>query len=91
MKSFALACSAILASTAYAGPAGPPGPYADEAPKPYVYEYGVEDSYSGAAFGQTETSDTKLVNGNSHQLISPHLHPLPSGQPLPHHTLDKFP
>merc|ERR1719443_2327690 len=42
---------------------GHPGPY-DETPKPYAFEYGVEDSYSGAAFGQTETSDTKLVNGN---------------------------
>ena len=37
---------------------------ANFSPKPYAFEYGVEDSYSGAAFGQTETSDTKLTNGN---------------------------
>merc|ERR1719464_1993710 len=42
---------------------GHPGPY-DETPKPYAFEYGVEDSYSGAAFGQTETSDTSAVAGN---------------------------
>merc|ERR1719312_113973 len=76
MKSFAaLACSAMLATSASAAPAGPPAPYHpapvkghpgpyDETPKPYAFEYGVEDSYSGAAFGQTETSDTKLTNGN---------------------------
>merc|ERR1719312_1555692 len=42
---------------------GHPAPY-DETPKPYAFEYGVEDSYSGAAFGQAETSDTKAVTGN---------------------------
>ena len=42
----------------------PATPYQEEAPKPYAFEYGVEDSYSGAAFGQTETSDAKLTNGN---------------------------
>merc|ERR1711970_195214 len=42
----------------------PVHPVVDETPKPYAFEYGVEDSYSGAAFGQTETSDTKVVTGN---------------------------
>merc|ERR1712055_603483 len=36
----------------------------DISPKPYAYEYGVEDSYSGAAFGAAETSDAKVVTGN---------------------------
>merc|ERR1711931_334194 len=68
MKSFAV-FAAVLA-TAAAMPQTPyhPAPlhpaHAPETPKPYTFEYGVEDSYSGAAFGQTETSDTKVVNGN---------------------------
>merc|ERR1711942_116561 len=73
MKSFAPL--ALLVAAASAAPAGPPAPYHpapvkghpgpyDETPKLYAFEYGVEDSYSGAAFGQTETSDTKLTNGN---------------------------
>ena len=46
---------ASLASAAYALPAGPvlapayghpaPAPHYDETPKPYAFEYGVEDSY----------------------------------------------
>ena len=62
-----LATAAFVASAAGL-PAGPPaygppkahhGPY-DETPKPYAYEYGVKDEYSGAAFAQQETSDTKV-------------------------------
>ena len=41
-----------------------PAPYVDETPKPYAFEYGVEDSYSGAAFGQTETSDAAALTGS---------------------------
>merc|ERR1719187_305222 len=79
MKSF-IAAAAVLATAAaipagppaYAPPPAPyhpapvkhAAPYQEPAPKPYAFEYGVEDSYSGAAFGQTETSDTKVVNGN---------------------------
>merc|ERR1711970_560032 len=68
MKSFAV-FAAVLA-TAAAIPQAPyhPAPIhpapVPETPKPYAFEYGVEDSYSGAAFGQTETSDTKVVTGN---------------------------
>ena len=80
MKSFIAAAAVLAtAAAAPAGPpapyAPPPAPYhpapvkhaapyQEPAPKPYAFEYGVEDSYSGAAFGQTETSDTKLVTGN---------------------------
>merc|ERR1711881_637125 len=35
----------------------------DETPKPYTYEYGVHDDYSGAHFGQNEYSDGKEVKG----------------------------
>merc|ERR1712168_1412254 len=35
-----------------------------EPPKPYAFEYGVHDDYSGANFEQHENSDTKLVSGN---------------------------
>merc|ERR1711970_1038368 len=68
MKSFAV-FAAVLA-TAAAIPQAPyhPAPIhpspVPETPKPYAFEYGVEDSYSGAAFGQTETSDAKVVTGN---------------------------
>ena len=73
MFSKAAVIVATLASAAHAIPAGPiapgyghpaPAPHYDETPKPYAFEYGVEDSYSGAAFGQTETSDTSAVAGN---------------------------
>ena len=32
--------------------------------QPYAFEYGVEDSYSGAAFGQTESSDATGTTGS---------------------------
>merc|ERR1711970_176170 len=68
MKSFAvfaavLATAAAIPQTPYHPAPIHPAP-APETPKPYAFEYGVEDSYSGAAFGQTETSDTKVVTGN---------------------------
>ena len=34
-----------------------------EPPKPYAFEYGVHDDYSGASFDQKETSDTNIVAG----------------------------
>ena len=69
-----LAFAAIVA-VATAAPAGPPAPYHpapahhapahyDETPKPYAYEYGVQDDYSGANFAQHETSDSKVVTGS---------------------------
>ena len=68
MKSFAvfaavLASAAAIPQTPYHPAPIHPAP-APETPKPYAFEYGVEDSYSGAAFGQSETSDTKVVSGN---------------------------
>merc|ERR1712168_945662 len=35
-----------------------------EPPKPYAFEYGVQDEYSGANFGQNEASDGAAVTGN---------------------------
>ena len=35
-----------------------------EPPKPYAFEYGVIDEYSGVNFGQNEASDGALVTGN---------------------------
>ena len=34
----------------------------NEAPKPYTFEYGVEDSYSGSSFNQQEASDARCCN-----------------------------
>merc|ERR1719431_869030 len=61
MKSFAVAAAALLATASASALPQPPAP---EVPKPYAFEYRVEDSYSGAAFGQSENSDTKVVSGN---------------------------
>ena len=36
----------------------------DNHPKPYGFEYGVHDSYSGASFDQHENSDGKVVSGS---------------------------
>merc|ERR1712168_994589 len=63
-----LACALVASSSVMALPAGPPAPY-DEVPKPYAYEYGVQDSYSGAAFGQTENADGKIVTGTYKVLL----------------------
>merc|ERR1719315_610740 len=35
-----------------------------EPPKPYAFEYGVQDEYSGVNFGQNEASDGAAVTGN---------------------------
>merc|ERR1712238_373897 len=50
-------------------PAYAPAPYhpaphgkpVDEAPKPYAFQYGVSDDYSGAKFNAQETADGKAV------------------------------
>merc|ERR1719348_309764 len=59
--------AAVSAAVATAVPAGPPPPapaYGDESPKPYAYEYGVTDEYSGANFRAAETADGKAVQGS---------------------------
>ena len=38
-------------------------PAYDESPKPYAYEYGVADDYSGSKFNAAETSDAKVTSG----------------------------
>ena len=74
------AAFAALVAVAVAIPAGPPAygapaPYHapaphhapahyDESPKPYAFQYGVADSYSGAQFNAQETADGKAVSGS---------------------------
>ena len=44
-------------------PAYGKAPAYDESPKPYAYEYGVADDYSGSKFNAAETSDAKVTSG----------------------------
>ena len=58
---------------AYAPAPYHPAPHAkhpDEAPKPYAFQYGVADDYSGAKFNAQETADGKAVTG-SYQVALP--------------------
>ena len=67
---FKLLIASVLLAYAVAVPAGPPphpGPGYHEpnyAPRPYAYEYGVKDEYSGVNFGAHEESDGKAVVGS---------------------------
>merc|ERR1712029_1129141 len=54
----------------YHAPAPHPAKYVDEAPKPYAFQYGVADDYSGAKFNAQETADGKAVSG-SYQVALP--------------------
>merc|ERR1712168_590970 len=46
-------------------PAYKPAPaHYDETPKPYAFQYGVADDYSGANFNAQETADGKAVTGS---------------------------
>ena len=45
-------------------PAYGKAPVYDEVPKPYAFEYGVADDYSGANFKAAETADGKVVSGS---------------------------
>merc|ERR1712179_109931 len=36
----------------------------DESPKPFAFEYGVADDYSGARFNAAETTDGKTLTGS---------------------------
>ena len=80
-----IAAFAALVAVSVALPAGPPAPYhapapyappphapayKDEAPKPYAFQYGVADDYSGANFNAQETADGKAVSG-SYQVALP--------------------
>ena len=51
-------------------PAPHKAPVYDEAPKPYAFQYGVADDYSGAKFNAQETADGKAVSG-SYQVALP--------------------
>ena len=74
MLRFAIFVALVAAVSAI--PAGPPAPYHapapkyDEAPKPYAFQYGVADDYSGAQFNAQETADGKAVSG-SYQVALP--------------------
>merc|ERR1712168_577973 len=61
----ALVAAAMAANPApyHPAPAYKPAPY-DETPKPYAYEYGVADDYSGANFNAHEAADGKAVSGS---------------------------
>merc|ERR1711981_1362429 len=65
---------AALVAVAVALPAGPPAyapaPKYDESPKPYAFQYGVADDYSGAKFNAQEAADGKVVTG-SYQVALP--------------------
>ena len=74
MLRFAIFVALVAAVSAI--PAGPPAPYHapapkyDEAPKPYAFQYGVADDYSGAKFNAQEAADGKVVSG-SYQVALP--------------------
>ena len=76
MLRFAIFFAFVAAISAL--PAGPPAPYHapapvyDESPKPYAFQYGVADDYSGAKFNAQETADGKAVHG-SYQVHLPRL------------------
>jgi hypothetical protein len=73
---FRLIVVCAIVAVATAAPAGPPAPYHspapaygkapayDETPKPYAFEYGVADDYSGSNFRAAETSDAKVTSGS---------------------------
>jgi hypothetical protein len=46
------------------GPSYHPEPHYDESPKPYAYQYGVHDDYSGTNFNAQEQADGKVVTGS---------------------------
>ena len=77
MRVLLLLCLVGVAMGLPAGPPayGAPAPYHapaphhapahyDESPKPYAFQYGVADSYSGAQFNAQETADGKAVSGS---------------------------
>merc|ERR1712036_96608 len=57
----ALADHPVVQPAPYHAPA--PAPY-DETPKPYAFEYGVADDYSGARFAQSGNTDGKVTSGS---------------------------
>ena len=56
--------SGVLAFPDHGGHHSSGGGGYDNHPKPYGFEYGVHDSYSGASFDQQENSDGKVVSGS---------------------------
>merc|ERR1711997_1119887 len=78
IKMFRLILASALVALACAdhpAPAYAPAPYHpapaygkpahyDESPKPYAFQYGVADDYSGANFNAQETADGKAVSGS---------------------------
>ena len=63
------AASAMPQAPAYHAPA--PAPYVEDlSPKPYAFQYGVADTYSGAKFSAQEAQDGKVITG-SYQVALP--------------------
>ena len=48
----------------YHAPVHHKAPVYDESPKPFAFEYGVADDYSGAKFNAAETTDGKTLSGS---------------------------
>merc|ERR1712154_349771 len=94
MKAF-IAHGALLAVAFAAGPPAPyhpapaygkgHGPVYEDTPPVYGYEYGVQDDYSGANFGQNEKRDGYATSGQYRVL-------LPDGrtQTVTYHTADAY-
>ncbi|XP_040566487.1 cuticle protein 7-like [Lepeophtheirus salmonis] len=71
-----LVVAVALFASALADNLPPPPPYKtvsapaykpivyDESPKPYAFQYGVNDEYSGANFKASETADGNIVSGS---------------------------
>merc|ERR1712021_20056 len=70
-----IAAFAALVAVAVALPAGPPSyapaPVYKEVPKPYAYQYGVADDYSGSKFNAQESADGSGVVAGSYQVALP--------------------
>merc|ERR1711962_1439998 len=68
---YKLVIASALLAAAYA--AGPPAPHHEEKlpPKPFSYEYGVNDDYSKANFRKTETQNADGVVQGSFVIALP--------------------
>ncbi|XP_071535308.1 larval cuticle protein A2B-like [Panulirus ornatus] len=53
----------VYTPPSYSAPHAPSPSYKED-PKPYAFDYGVKDDYSGANFGHNENSDGQAVKGS---------------------------
>merc|ERR1719384_1194619 len=75
MKSVLAALGVSVAMAAHPLPYAPapyhPVPYEKIPPKPFAYEYGVHDEYSGANFGKNEVQDEYGVVSGEYRVALP--------------------